>query len=114
MTQSMCHSHSNRQVLLDKLQAMQDCYFNSSIPPRLHIDVPQYMADQVLRKEFGPYIFRETQATVFRYLYSFWQDYQAMTHGLSQQEVETELHKMERQMKQLKKVCNQTLYIKTC
>ena len=49
----------------------------------------------------GPYVFREAQATVFRHLYGYWQDYQAMSHGLSQEEIETELN---RQREKLRKV----------
>ena len=72
--QDMCHSHSNEQTLRDKLQAMKNSFFNSPVPPRVHIDVPQFIADQVLKKDVGPYVFREAQATVFRHLYGYWQD----------------------------------------
>ena len=69
--QGMCHSHSNQETLKDKLKAMKNSYLNSPIPPRLHIDIPQYMAEQVLKKEVGPYVFREAQATVFHHLYAW-------------------------------------------
>ena len=38
-------------------------------------------------------MFREAQATVFRRLYGYWQDYQAMSHGLSRKEIKTEINK---------------------
>ena len=83
---------------------MKDLYFNSPVPSRVQIDIPQYMAVQVLKKEVGPYICREAQATVFHHLYGYWQDYQVMSHDLSPMEIVTELHKMEGEMKQLRKV----------
>ena len=101
LPQGLCHSHSNEQTLKDKLKAMKNSFFNSPVPPRLHIDIPQCMADQVLKKDVGPYVFREAQATVFRHLYGYWQDYQAMSHGLSREEIETELN---RQREKLRKV----------
>ena len=102
--QGLCHSHTNRQVLTDKLTAMKECYLNSVVPPKLHIDIPQHMADALLKKDTGPYVFREAQATVFRHLYGYWQDYQVMSHDLSPTEIAPAIEKMKKQMKQLRKV----------
>ena len=100
----MCHSHCDKQVIRDKLTAMKECYLNSSVPPKLHIDIPQHMADAILRKEVGPYVFREAQATVFRYLYGYWQDYQLMSHNLSPEKIAPAIDKMKKQMMELRKV----------
>ena len=103
--QDMCHSHTDHHILSEKLTAMKECYLNSSVPPKLHIDIPQHMADAIQRKEVGPYVFREAQATVFRHLYGYWQDYQLMSRDLSSPgEIAAEIEKMKKQMKQLKKV----------
>ena len=57
----MCHAHTNKHTLEDKFVAVKQCFFNSSVPPPLHVDVPQSLAEQVLKKSVGPYVFRETQ-----------------------------------------------------
>ena len=101
----MCHSHTNKLVLSDKLKAMKECYLNSSVPPKLHIDIPQHMADAILKKDVGPYVFREAQTAVFRHLYSYWQEYQLMCHNLtSSTEISAEIEKMQIKMEQLRKV----------
>lgn len=82
-TQAMCNTHTDKRILSEKLKAMKECYLTSSVPPKLHIDIPQSMANAILAKDVGPYIFREAQTTVFRHLYSFWQDYQLMSHNMS-------------------------------
>jgi hypothetical protein len=100
----ICHSHTNKIVLSDKLKAMKECYLNSSVPPKLHIDIPQHMADAILNKDVGPYVFREAQTTVFRHLYSYWQEYQLMCHNLtSSTEISAEIEKTKIKMEQLRK-----------
>ena len=104
-TQGMCHSHTNKLILSDKLKAMKDCYLNSSVPPKLHIDIPQHMADTIFHKDAGPYVFREAQTTIFRHLYSYWQEYQLLCHPLtSTTEISAEIEKMRVKMEQLRKV----------
>ena len=104
--QNMCHAHTDKLLLSDKLKAMKECYLNSSVPPKLHIDIPQHMANAILQKEVGPYVFREAQATVFRHLYGYWQDYQLMSHDLSSPaEISAAITKMKQNMEQLRKVC---------
>ena len=106
----MCHAHTDRLLLSDKLKAMKECYLNSSVPPKLHINIPQHMADAILHREVGPYVFREAQTVVFRHVYSYWQDYQIMSHDLtSPTEISDGIAKMKLRMEQLRKVC--TVYV---
>ena len=101
----MCHAHTDKLILSEKLKAMKECYLNSSVPPKLHIDVPQSMANAILCKDVGPYVFREAQIKVFRHLYSYWQEYQMMSHNLSSPaEIPAEIEKMRTKMEQLRKV----------
>ena len=50
-----------------KVQAITDCFINSSIPPELQIDVPIEMAEKLMERitsrnpNIGPYLFREVQ-----------------------------------------------------
>ena len=41
---------------------------------------------------------------MFRHLYGYWQDYQAIASNLSPQEITAELDKMKRRMKERRKV----------
>ena len=57
----MYHVHTTESTLDTKVTAIIDCFFESSVPPQLQIDIPLSLADLVLRKPSGPYLFRETQ-----------------------------------------------------
>ena len=35
----------------------------TQVPLELHINIPQYMADQILKKDVGPYVFQEAQSS---------------------------------------------------
>ena len=114
LPQRMCHSHTNHHILSEKLTAMKECYLNSSVPPKLHINIPQRMADAIVQKEEGPYIFREAQATVFRHLYGYWHDYQLLSRDLNPSEIAAEIEKMKTQMKHFRKVLTLQCYTLTC
>lgn len=60
----MFHAHTTESVLQSKVAAITDCYFRSSAPPELQIDVPMPLAHQVTQKPPGPYLFRETQVGI--------------------------------------------------
>ena len=60
----MYHAHTTESTLDSKVTAIIDCFFESSVPPQLQIDVPLSLAEQVSRKPSGPYLFRETQVQV--------------------------------------------------
>ena len=59
--QEMYHAHTTEELLQQKVSAIVDCYLHSSVPPWLQLDIPQAIADQVVKKQQGPYIFREAQ-----------------------------------------------------
>lgn len=60
-SQEMCHAHTTKAILQSKVKAILDCYIQSSSLPRLQIDIPLSLAEHVVRKSPGPYIFREAQ-----------------------------------------------------
>lgn len=67
----MCHAHTTDSMLLSKASAIVDCYFQSSVPPKLQLDIPLHIADQVSRKAQGPYLFREAQVHILKYSAQF-------------------------------------------
>ena len=62
----MCHAHTTEALLQQKVTAVVDCYFQSSVPPQLQLDILPSIAmlDQVVKKQPGPYIFREAQVSI--------------------------------------------------
>ena len=62
--QEMYHAHTTEELLQQKVSAIVDCYLRSSVPPWLQLDIPQAIADQVVKKQQGPYIFREAQVSI--------------------------------------------------
>ena len=61
----MCHAHTTEEMLQQKVSAIVDCYFQSSVPPPLQLDIQPSIADQVVKKQPGPYIFREAQVSIW-------------------------------------------------
>ena len=59
--QEMCHVHTTDNMLQNKITAIIDCYFQSSTPPKLQLNIPMNVADEVISKRQGPYIFRVAQ-----------------------------------------------------
>ena len=60
----MCHAHTTELLLQEKMSAITDCFINSSSPPKLQVDIPIAMADDLCEKPVGPYMFREAQVSV--------------------------------------------------
>ena len=59
----MYHVHTTEELLQQKVSAIVGCYLQSSVPPWLQLDIPQGIADQAVKKQQGPYIFREAQVS---------------------------------------------------
>ena len=59
--QEMYHAHTTERTLQSKATAIIECYFQSTVPPQLQLDISQSTASQVVNKPLGPYIFREAQ-----------------------------------------------------
>ena len=63
----MYHAHTTDTTLQCKVIAIIDCYFQSSVPPRLQLDIPVSVGEQVVKRgAAGPYIFREAQVYSIR------------------------------------------------
>ena len=60
----MCHAHTTELLLHEKMAAITDCYINSPSPPKLQVNIPVSMADELCEKPLGPYMFREAQVSV--------------------------------------------------
>ena len=63
LSQDLCHLHSDKPLILQKIDTIINCFIDSVIPPALQVDIPQEMADNLIhrRKEATPYLFREAQ-----------------------------------------------------
>lgn len=76
----LCHTHCNKQLVLDKLDAISLCYLNSAVPPRVHVDIPEDMAASIMEKaclpgNFSPYIFRKAEQHLFVILIHYYPAY---------------------------------------
>ncbi|XP_022090639.1 regulator of G-protein signaling 22-like [Acanthaster planci] len=99
----MYHSHSDESIIQQKIQAILRCFIMSEIPPNLHIDITPEMAEKIMDKrprEMGPYVFRETQMTVFKVLFQHWADFQKYRTSLSEEKM---LYDLERKRKKLRR-----------
>ena len=61
LIQEMCHVHTTDNMLQNKITAIVDCYFQSSAPPKLQLNIPLNVAEEVTSKPRGPYVFRVAQ-----------------------------------------------------
>ncbi len=59
--QEMFHAHTKESMLTNKARAIMDCFFLSSVPPKLQVNVPLIVAEELTNKPHGPYLFREAQ-----------------------------------------------------
>lgn len=59
----MCHAHTTEMMLSNKSKAIIDFFFQSSVPPRVQVDVPVGVADELAKRPHGPYLFREAQVS---------------------------------------------------
>ena len=57
----MCHVHTTTSMLQNKVNAIIDCYFESSTPPKLQLNIPLDVAEEITSKPNGPYVFRLAQ-----------------------------------------------------
>lgn len=57
----MCHVHTTDTMIQNKVNAIIDNYFQSSTPPKLQLNVPMNVAEEVTLKPHGPYVFRVAQ-----------------------------------------------------
>ncbi|CAL1544272.1 unnamed protein product [Lymnaea stagnalis] len=73
----MHHTHTDDGMLQQKINAIINCFIDSSIPPSLQIDITPEMAERILehKHERSPYIFREAQLAIFRMLLQHWQPF---------------------------------------
>ncbi|XP_070556314.1 regulator of G-protein signaling 22-like isoform X2 [Ptychodera flava] len=96
------HAHTEESIIHQKIQALIQCFIDSQIPPSLQIDIPQEQADKILEKrprEWGPYIFREAQLTVFRVLFAYWADFCNYRNSMDEAKMLEELEKKRRRYK---------------
>ena len=65
--QDLCHQHSDRSLVQQKVAAIVNCFLDSPIPPTLQVDIPQEMADRIIERksEMAPYLFREAQVWIW-------------------------------------------------
>lgn len=98
----MCHAHTTELLLQEKISAITDCFINSAVPPKLQVDLPVKIADEICEKPVGPYMFREAQATIFKLLHNQWVEYKNFQNGLTLSETKFALDKMQAQLERLK------------
>ncbi|XP_074510625.1 regulator of G-protein signaling 22 isoform X2 [Sebastes fasciatus] len=86
---NLCHSHSDEATIQQKISTIINCFINSSMPPALQIDIPPEQAQHVLEKrhELGPYIFRESQMSVFSALLKFWPEFQELSSSVQEEQL---------------------------
>ncbi|NXH18364.1 RGS22 protein, partial [Bucco capensis] len=85
----LCHSHCDDATVQKKIMAIIDCFINSATAPALQIDIPTEQAKKILelRKELGPYIFREAQMTIFALLFKFWPKFRKFQSNLTSEKI---------------------------
>ncbi|KAK7502187.1 hypothetical protein BaRGS_00006551 [Batillaria attramentaria] len=97
----MHHVHTEDSMLSQKITAIINCFIDSQIPPSLQVDLPQEMAERVLDRKYekSPYLFREAQLTVFRILFSHWNDFCELRMNLGQDKVLPTIERLRRHAK---------------
>ncbi|XP_056017621.1 regulator of G-protein signaling 22-like isoform X5 [Ostrea edulis] len=83
------HVHCDDSVILAKVNSIIGCFIESTIPPSLQIDIPADLAERIAERKYerSPYIFREAQLIVFRYLYQHWNDFINFRSNLADEKV---------------------------
>ncbi|XP_033123615.1 regulator of G-protein signaling 22-like [Anneissia japonica] len=100
----MYHNHTEESLIHQKFQTILACFIDSEMPPSLQIDITPEQAERLLEKrprEMGPYVFRETQLTVFRVLYPHWNEFLKYKNTVAEEKLLYELEKKKK--RQLKK-----------
>ncbi|XP_038056134.1 regulator of G-protein signaling 22-like [Patiria miniata] len=98
----MYHSHTDDSMIQQKIQAILRCFIMSEISPSLHIDITPEMAEKIMDKrprEMGPYVFRESQMTVFKVLFQHWADFQKYRNTLSEEKMLFDLEKKKKRQR---------------
>lgn len=95
------HVHCDDSVILAKVNSIIGCFIESTIPPSLQIDIPADLAEKIAERKYerSPYIFREAQLIVFRYLYQHWNDFINFRSNMADEKV---LPTLERRRKHAK------------
>ncbi|KAK3091838.1 hypothetical protein FSP39_023074, partial [Pinctada imbricata] len=80
------HSDS---LVPQKIMSIIGCFIESTIPPALQIDIPPELAEKIAERkhERNPYIFREAQLIVFRYLFGHWNDFVQFRSNLADEKI---------------------------
>ncbi|ESO87501.1 hypothetical protein LOTGIDRAFT_235002 [Lottia gigantea] len=86
---NMYHVNADEGLLLQKINAIINCFLDSQIPPSIQIDITHDMADKIIdrRHERGPYLFREAQLAVFRVLSSHWEPFCQFRENLADDKI---------------------------
>ncbi|XP_071836453.1 regulator of G-protein signaling 22-like isoform X2 [Apostichopus japonicus] len=98
----MYHSHTEESLIHQKITAIIRCFIDSEIQPSLHIDITPEQADKILDKrpkEMGPYVFRDSQLTVFRVLFSHWNEFLKYRNTIAEDKVLEDLERKKRRQK---------------
>ena len=61
----MFHAHTMESMLISKYDAIMACFLQSSAPPKLQVNVPLCVAEELAKKPHGPYLFREAQVRTY-------------------------------------------------
>ncbi|XP_058503200.1 regulator of G-protein signaling 22 [Solea solea] len=85
----LSHSHSEETTIQQKITTIISCFINSSMNPKLRIDISPEQAQYILEKrhEIGPYIFREAQLSVFNELLKFWPKFQELSKTVREEQL---------------------------
>ncbi|KAL3869360.1 hypothetical protein ACJMK2_042052 [Sinanodonta woodiana] len=83
------HAHTDDSIILQKINTIINCFLDSQLPPTLQIDIPQEIADKIIdhKHERSPYLFRESQLIVFRYLFGHWNDFCNFRANLAEEKI---------------------------
>ncbi|XP_072316999.1 regulator of G-protein signaling 22 [Eucyclogobius newberryi] len=86
----LCHSHSDEATVEKKISTIINVFINSSLPPALQIDIPQFQAQTIMenRNKLGPYIFREAQMSVFSELMRYWPEFQEFRRSVGEDQLQ--------------------------
>ncbi|XP_046585614.1 LOW QUALITY PROTEIN: regulator of G-protein signaling 22-like [Haliotis rubra] len=99
------HANTDDSLILQKINAIINCFIDSQIPPSLQVDIPTELADKILDRKYekGPYLFREAQLTVFRILFSQWNDFCEFRANLTEEKILPTIERRRRHAKSRQK-----------
>ena len=99
------HRHCSQNIVKKKIDAIIECFLESSIPPRIQVSVPINAVTKTCesRYDLGPYIFRIPQAIVNKSLLTLWNEYNAWCQKYTDQPLPFKKLELETQKKRLVK-----------